>query len=73
MRELVNVLTGVSAVWDTEAEVEIKTLQQVIAEIVSLYHAEVVQGSVSNCEFHPVGIKETEESLRGCNHSQTVA
>lgn len=46
-------LTGVATVWDTEAEVEVKALQQVIAEVVSLDHAEVIQRPVSNSEFHP--------------------
>lgn len=49
-------LTGVSAVWDTEAKVKVKALQQVIPEVVPLDHAEVVQRPVSNCEFHPDGI-----------------
>lgn len=46
-------LAGVAAVWDTEAEVKIKALEQVIAEIMPLDHAEVVQRPVPDCEFHP--------------------
>lgn len=47
-------LAGVSAVGDTEAKVKVEALQQVIAEVVSLDHAEVVQGPVSDGEFHPI-------------------
>lgn len=56
-------LTGVSTVWDTEAKVKVKALQQVITEVVSLYHAEVVQWPVSNREFHPNWRKRRGESL----------
>lgn len=52
LRELIDVLTGVSAVRDAEAKVKVEALQQVITEIVPLDHAEVVQRAVSNCEFH---------------------
>lgn len=55
-------LTGVSTVWDTEAKVKVEALQQVIAEVVPLDHPEIVQGSVSNCEFHPVGTQGGEEA-----------
>lgn len=47
-------LAGVSAVGDAEAEVKVEALQQVIAEVVSLDHAKVVEGSVSNGEFHTI-------------------
>lgn len=57
-------LTGVSTVWDTEAKVKVEALQQMITEVVSLYHAEVVQWPVSNCEFHPNWRKQKEEGLR---------
>lgn len=56
-------LAGVSTVRDTEAKVKVKALQQVIPEVVSLYHAEVVQWPVSNREFHPNWRKRREESL----------
>lgn len=56
-------LAGVSTVRDTEAKVKVKALQQVIPEVVSLYHAEVVQWPVSNREFHPNWRKQREESL----------
>lgn len=46
-------LAGVSAVGDAEAKVKVEALQQVVAEVVSLDHAEVVQGPVSDGEFHP--------------------
>lgn len=47
-------LAGVSAVRDAEAKVKVETLQQVIAKVVSLDHAKVVEGSVSNGEFHTI-------------------
>lgn len=42
LRELIDVLTSIAAVRDTEAEVKVEALQQVITEIVPLNHAEVV-------------------------------
>lgn len=42
LRELVDVLTSVAAVWDTEAKVKVKALQQMITEIVPLDHPEIV-------------------------------
>lgn len=42
LRELVDVLTGVTAVWDTETKIKVKALQQVITEVVPLDHTEVV-------------------------------
>lgn len=62
-------LAGVSAVRDAEAEVEVEALEQVIAEVVSLDHAEVVEGSVSNGEFHTIigfweGEKNTKRTVR---------
>lgn len=61
-------LAGVSAVRNAEAKVKVEALQQVIAEVVSLDHAKVVQGSVSNGEFHTViglggGHRENSESV----------
>lgn len=47
-------LAGVSAVRDAEAEVKVEALQQVIAKVVSLDHAKVVEGSASNGEFHTI-------------------
>ena len=52
--ELVNVFAGVAAVGDAEAEVEVKALEQVFAEVVPLDHAEVVQGSTSHRELYTV-------------------
>lgn len=59
-------LTSVSAVWDTEAKVKVKALQQVIAEIVPLDHAEVVQRPVSNSEFHPDWIQKERRETEMC-------
>lgn len=63
-------LAGVSAVGDTEAEVKVEALQQVIAEVVSLDHAEVVQGPVSDGEFHPSWRKTARrETDLSCNYA----
>lgn len=51
--ELVDVFTGVTAAWDAEAEVKVEALEQVIAKVVPLDHAEVAEGPVADCEFHP--------------------
>ena len=39
MWKLINVFTRVGAVWNTEAEVKIETLKQLITEIMSLDHS----------------------------------
>lgn len=51
-------LTAITAVWDAEAKVKIKALQQVVTEVVPFDHAKVVQRPVSNCEFHPERVKK---------------
>lgn len=50
--ELVDVLTRVTAAGDAESEVEVKTLQQTILEIVSLNHPEVLHCLVSHRKLH---------------------
>lgn len=42
LRELVDVLTGVTAAWDAEAKVEVKALEQMFTKVVPLDHPEVV-------------------------------
>ncbi len=54
--ELVDVLACVLAAGHAEAKLKIKTLQQLIAEVVSLNHAEVVDGCVAHCELHSAKI-----------------
>lgn len=44
-------LTGVLATRDTEAELEVKALQQLIAEVMPLDHAEIIDGNVTHGEF----------------------
>lgn len=51
--ELVDVLTSVFTAGDAESKLKIKTLQQLIAEVVPLDHAEVIDGFVPYCELHP--------------------
>ena len=41
LREFIDMLAGITAVWNTEAEVKVKALQQVISEVVPLNHTEV--------------------------------
>ena len=50
--ELVDVLARVLAAGHAEAKLEVKALKQLIAEVVSLDHAEVVDGCVANRELH---------------------
>lgn len=50
-------LAGVLAAGDAEAKVEVKAFEQLVAEVVPLDHAEVVDRLVSHCELHPEGEK----------------
>lgn len=50
--ELVDVLAGVLAARHAEAKLEIEALEQLIAKVMSLNHAEVVDGRVPHCELH---------------------
>ena len=52
-REVVDVLAGVLAAGDAEAKVEVEAFEQLVAEVVPLNHAEVVDRLVSHCELHP--------------------
>ena len=56
--ELVDVLARVLAAGHAEAELKVKALEQLIAEVVSLNHAEVVDGCVSHCELNSARTKE---------------
>lgn len=51
-RELVDVLARVLAARHAEAKLEIEALEQLIAEVMSLDHAEVVDGRLSHRELH---------------------
>lgn len=51
--EVVDVLAGVLAAGDAEAKVEVKTFEELVAKVVPLNHAEVVDRLVSHCELHP--------------------
>lgn len=51
-REVVDVLAGVLAAGDAEAKVEVEAFEQLVAEVVPLNHAEVVDRLVSHCELH---------------------
>ena len=45
-------LAGVLAAGDAEAKVEVEAFEQLVAEVVPLDHAEVVDRLVSHCELH---------------------
>lgn len=51
--EVVDVFAGVLAAGDAEAKVEVKTFEELVAKVVPLNHAEVVDRLVSHCELHP--------------------
>lgn len=51
--ELVDVLARVFAAGHAEAELKVEALEQLIAEVVPLNHAEVVDGCVAHRELHP--------------------
>lgn len=57
-------LAGISAVWDAETKIEVEALQEMVAEVVPFDHAEVDQGSVPDCEFHP-NWKEVQHKEEG--------
>lgn len=44
---------GVLAAGDAEAKVEVKTFEELVAKVVPLNHAEVVDRFISHCELHP--------------------
>ena len=50
--ELVDVLACVLAAGHAEAKLEIKALEQLVAEVVSLNHTKVVDGCVTDCKLH---------------------
>ena len=50
--KLVNMFTGVDAVWNAESKVKIKCLEVSVSEKVSLDHPEVLQWLVSNFELY---------------------
>lgn len=55
-RELVDVLACVLAARHAEAKLKIEALEQLIAEVMSLDHAEVVDGRLPHCELHSAGM-----------------
>ena len=64
LRELVDVFAGVAAVGDAEAEVEVEALQEMLAEVVPLDHAEVVQRSASYRELNTGWVNRERERER---------
>lgn len=65
LRELVDMFTGVLAVRDAEAELEVEALEQLVAEVVPLDHAELVHRHGAHAELDPARMHqaETRESL----------
>ncbi len=72
--EFVDVFTGVLAAGHAEAELKVKTLEQLLSEIMSLDHPEVFYRHVSHRELHAGGTKrdktDRKRGLRRRNHSQ---
>ena len=60
-REFVDVLAGVLAAGHAEAELEVKALEQLLSEIMSLNHPEVFYRHVSDCEFNAEGTKKNRD------------
>lgn len=60
--ELIDVLARVLAAGHAEAELKVKALEQLITEVVSLNHAEVVDGGVAHCKLHPAAIRVISET-----------
>lgn len=56
-------LAGVLAAGDAESKVEVKTFEELVAEVVPLNHAEVVDRLVSHCELHPGRQERADLSL----------
>lgn len=54
LRELVDVLTRVSAARDAEAKIKVKGLQQPLPEVVPLDHPETCHWPVTHSELYPV-------------------
>lgn len=50
--ELINVLARVLAAGHAEAKLKVKTLEQLLSEIVPLNHPEILYRSVSDCELN---------------------
>lgn len=50
--ELVDVFTGVLAAGHAKAKLKVKTLEQLLSEIVPLNHPEILYRSVSDCELN---------------------
>lgn len=50
--EFIDVFTGVLAAGHAKAKLKVKTFEQLLPEVMSLDHPEVIYGHVSNCELH---------------------
>lgn len=51
--KLVNMLTSIPRIRNTETKLKVERLQQFVAKKVALYHAKSVDRTRSNREFHP--------------------
>lgn len=63
--EFIDMFTGVLAAGHAEAELEVKTLEQLLSEIVPLNHPEILYRPISDCELN-AGRKKTQ-SARVCS------
>lgn len=62
--EFIDVFTGVLAAGHAEAELKVKTLEQLLSEIMSLDHPEVFNRHFSNCELNAGGSKTYRQTYR---------
>lgn len=63
--ELIDVFTGVLAAGHAEAKLKVKTLEQLLSEIVPLNHPEILYRSVSDCELNSGSNLPQSEKRRG--------
>lgn len=68
--ELVDVLAGILAAGDAEAKLKIETLEELLAEVVPLDHAEVVDGLVADGKLHPVAERRGHTASLGSSSSR---
>lgn len=54
MGKLINVLTTIAGIWNTVTEFKIECFQEAITKEMVFYHAKVINGSITDCEFHSV-------------------
>ena len=61
--EFVNMFTSVFAVWNAEAELEVKCLEEPITKKVSFNHPEIVDWFVAHNELHSAKKYEMKDNV----------